>query len=138
MTSQEYYRLNKLSNIVIGAAIEVHKTLGPGLLEAVYEECLKTELMSKGIRVECQVSLPLIYKGIVTSKEFRIDMLVEDELIIELKAVDEIKEIYEFQLLTYLKLTNKSMGLLINFNVPLLRDGIRRKINGYVNDAVQS
>lgn len=136
MTRTEYDRLNKLSNIVIGAAIEVHKTLGPGLLESVYEECLKTELMSKGIHVECQVSVPLIYKGIVTSKEFRIDMLVEKELIIELKAVDEIKEIYEFQLITYLKLTNKGMGLLINFNVPLLKDGIRRKINGYVDDSL--
>lgn len=137
MTKTEYDRLNKLSNIVIGAAIEVHKTLGPGLLESVYEECLKTELQSKGVQVECQVSLPLIYKGMVTSKEFRLDMLVEDELIIELKAVDEIKEVHEFQLLTYLKLTNKGMGLLVNFNVPLLKDGIRRKINGYVNDIPQ-
>lgn len=136
MTNETLNRLNQLSNIIIGAAIEVHKALGPGLLESVYEECLKMELQSRNVKVESQVSLPLIYKGVKTGKEFRIDLLVENELIIELKSVEELRPINEIQLLTYMKLAGKNMGLLINFNVPVLKDGIRRKILGFVDNTI--
>lgn len=134
MTKDKYDWLNTLSNTVIGAAIEVHRTLGPGLLESVYEECLKAELQTKGVKVENQVSFPLIYKGVRTTKEFRIDLLVEDELVIEIKSVEELKPVNEIQLLTYLKLTGRNMGLLINFNVSVLKNGIKRKILGFVNE----
>lgn len=132
MEREELDYLNKISNIVIGAAIEVHKELGPGLLETVYEECLKTELTSKGVKAESRVSLPLKYKGVDTGKVFKIDLLVEDKLIVEIKAVEEMKTVHEIQLVTYMKLADKHMGLLINFNVPVLKHGIKRKINGYV------
>ncbi len=129
---EEYRRLNQLSNIIIGAAIEVHRELGPGLLESVYEECLKIELASQGLNVQSQVDLPLIYKGIKIEKYYRIDLLVNDEFIIELKAIESLKPLHEVQLLTYMKLANVHMGLLINFNVPVLKDGIKRKINGLI------
>lgn len=114
-----------LSRAIIGAAIEVHKELGPGLLECVYEACLITELENRGYHVESQIALPLYYKGKKLDKEFHIDLLVEDIVIVELKAVEELKDIHEVQLVTYLKLANKKLGLLINFNVPVLKDGIR-------------
>ena len=121
---------NNLSRQIINAAIEVHKELGPGLLESVYEYCLLDELKRKGLHAERQVQLPVCYKGRQLDKEFFIDILVEDKIILELKSVEAILPIHEFQLLTYLKLSGKKLGLLINFNVPLLKDGIRRKING--------
>lgn len=129
MDRDEY---NELSGEIIGAAIEVHRELGPGLLEAVYEACLMSELENRGLRVENQVSLPLYYKGQKLDKDFRIDLLVEDEVIVELKAVDELKSIHEVQLLTYLKLADKKLGLLINFNVPVLSKGVKRRVNGYL------
>ena len=119
-----------LSRAIIGATIEVHRELGPGLLESVYEACLIAELKNRGYRVESQIALPLYYKGEKLDKEFRIDLLVEDMIVVELKAVEELKDIHDVQLLTYLKLANKKLGLLINFNVPVLKDGIHRKING--------
>lgn len=119
-----------LSREIIGAAIEVHKELGPGLLECVYELCLTKELQNRGLQVQSQVSVPLYYKGEKLDKEFRIDLLIENKVIVELKAVDELKDIHEVQLVTYLKLTNMRLGLLINFNVPILYKGIRRKVNG--------
>lgn len=127
---EKYDRLQQLSNTVIGAAIEVHRELGPGLLESVYEECLRVELESIGLSVKTQVDFPLIYKGKETGKDFRIDMLIEDVLIVELKAVEIMKPLHEVQLLTYMRLTDIHMGLLINFNVPVLKEGIKRKING--------
>lgn len=130
--SDPYNIYNMLSRAIIGAAIEVHKELGPGLLESIYEACLIAELKRRGYRVKNQVPLPLYYKGEKLDKEFRIDLLVEDLIIIEIKAVEELKDIHEVQLVTYLKLADKKLGLLINFNVPLLRNGIRRKINGYI------
>ncbi|MBP3712250.1 MAG: GxxExxY protein [Bacteroidaceae bacterium] len=130
LSSEEYDCLQSLSNTIIGAAIEVHRELGPGLLESVYEECLRVELEKKGLKVETQVDFPLIYKGIETGKDFRIDLLVEDVFIVELKAVESIKPLHEVQLLTYMKLSGVHMGLLINFNVPVLKEGIKRKING--------
>lgn len=126
---RDYY--NALSNEIIGAAIEVHRELGPGLLESVYEACLTAELQDRGLHVENQILLPVYYKGHKLDKEFRIDLLVEDKIIVELKAVEELKDIHEVQLVTYLKLAEKKLGLLINFNVPLLVQGIKRKINGY-------
>ena len=127
LTKETY---NYLSNYIIGAAIEVHKELGPGLLESVYEACMVEELESRGLRVKNQVPLPVFYKGKKLDKEFVLDLLVEDEIIVELKSVEELKTVHEIQLLTYLKLANKKLGLLINFNVPILTKGIKRKING--------
>ena len=132
ISQEDYARLNQLSKKVIGAAIEVHKELGPGLLESVYEDCLKTELLMQGIYHQSQVDVPLIYKGVDTGKSFRIDLLVENTLIVELKAVDALKPVHEVQLVTYLKLADKPIGLLINFNVPVLKDGIKRRINGKI------
>ena len=113
--------LNSISDKIIGAAIEVHKELGPGLLESVYEVCLYQELKKQGVSVDCQVDLPIIYKGEITNKTYRIDMLVENCVIVELKSVDTINPIHEAQLLTYMKLLNINLGLLINFNVDILK-----------------
>ena len=132
ISQEEYARLNQLCKKIIGAAIEVHRELGPGLLESVYEDCLKAELLMQGIYHQSQVDLPLIYKGVDTGKVFRIDLLVEDTLVVELKAVDTLKPVHEVQLLTYLKLSDKPIGLLINFNVPVLKEGIKRRINGKI------
>ncbi len=130
VSKERLEQLNRISENIIGAAIEVHKFLGPGLLETVYETCLVEELEQRSLKVQQQVRLPLYYKGNLTKKFFVIDLLVEDEVIIELKAVDKVMPIHENQLMTYLKLTQKNMGLLINFNVPRLIDGIRRRLNG--------
>ena len=130
VSKEKIEQLNKLSETIIGAAIEVHKYLGPGLLETVYEICLVEELEQRGLNVQQQVHLPLYYKGQLTNKYFVIDLLIEDEVILELKAVDKVLPVYENQLMTYLKLTQKNLGLLINFNVPRLIDGIRRRLNG--------
>ena len=132
MEATEYIdRLNQLSGIVIGAAIDVHKALGPGLFESVYEECLVKELQLRGLQCESQLSFYVNYKGHNTGKAFRIDLLVENELVIELKAVDELTLLNEVQLVTYLKLLDKRLGLLINFNVERLVDGIRRKVYNF-------
>lgn len=121
--------INKLTGIVIGSAIEVHKTLGPGLLESVYEECLSHELKLRSISIERQKELPINYKEMKLSCGYRIDLLVEDQLVLELKACDAIQPIHEAQLLTYLKLSGIKYGLLINFNAPYLKDGIKRLAN---------
>ena len=128
MNQDQMNRLNGITQQIIGAAIAVHKEFGPGLLESVYEVCLMQEMEENGLKVASQVELPLWYKGKLTDKKFRIDLLVEDEIIVELKAVDSLLPIHEAQLLTYMRLTNKHLGLLINFNVPLLKDGIIRRI----------
>jgi GxxExxY protein len=127
MSEKKY---NKLTNEIIGAAIEVHKEMGPGLLESVYEECLLYELELRGLKAESQVMLPLKYKDKVLSKHFFIDILVEDKIAVELKATEEILPVHEVQLVTYLRLANKKLGLLINFHEAVLTHGIRRKING--------
>jgi GxxExxY protein len=110
----------------IGCAIEVHRCLGPGLLESTYEQCLARELSLQNLPSQFQVSLPVAYKGVQLDCGYRIDVLVEQQLIVELKAVDELKGIHEAQLLTYMKLAGIRTGLLINFNVRLLKDGIKR------------
>jgi GxxExxY protein len=115
-----------LSNRVIGCAIEVHRHLGPGLLESAYEQCLAHELSRQGIAYQLQHPLPVQYKEIRLDCGYRMDMLVEDALILELKSVDAIKGIHEAQLLTYMKLAGVKTGLLINFNITKLKDGIRR------------
>ena len=117
---------DKLSNRAIGCAIEVHKELGPGLLESTYEKCLAKELALAKISFELQKPLPISYKGIHLNCGYRIDLLIEKQLIIELKAVESLMPIHEAQLLTYMKLSNISIGLLINFNEMLLKDGIKR------------
>ncbi|MFO8000072.1 MAG: GxxExxY protein [Marinilabilia sp.] len=121
--------LNHISSKIIGGAIEVHKELGPGLLESVYEACLAHELRNNGLLVEEQVHLPLTYKNQTLEKDFVLDLLIEKEVIVELKAVEEIHPVHEVQLVTYLKLAHKKLGLLINFNVPVLHKGIYRKVN---------
>jgi GxxExxY protein len=119
--------LNELSSMIIKAAINVHKELGPGLLESVYQKCLVIELKLMGLEADAEVPLPVIYRGQkVEDDGFRIDVLVEDRVVVELKSVEKIKRVHPKQLLTYLKLANKKLGLLINFNVVLLREGIKR------------
>ena len=122
-------KLEIIASEVIGAAIEVHRILGPGLLESTYEKCLCKELDLRKISYKRQEKLEVNYKGELIEEAYRIDIIVEDEIILELKAVEELKEIHKYQLLTYLKLSNKKLGLLINFNVPLLKNGIKRIIN---------
>lgn len=120
--------INDLTGQIIGAAIEVHKALGPGLLESVYEECLAHEFDLRRIQYERQYSIPVKYKGVQLDCGYRIDLLVENLVILELKSLDSLEPIHEAQILTYLKLTGHKIGLLINFNVPVLRDGIKRLI----------
>ncbi len=120
--------LNKTTEQIIGAAIEVHKVLGPGLLESAYEECLCRELGLRGIQFERQRSLPVEYKGVKLDCGYRLDFLVENTVVVEIKSVSGIEPIHEAQLLTYLKLGGWKLGLLVNFNVPVLKDGIRRRI----------
>jgi GxxExxY protein len=119
---------NAVTEKVIGAAIEVHRALGPGLLESAYEECLAAELALRGIRFERQKPVPLLYKGSNIGLGFRLDLVVEDAVAVELKAVDQILPIHEAQVLTYLKLTGLQVALLLNFNVKLLPNGIRRLV----------
>jgi GxxExxY protein len=121
--------INELSNTIIGAAIEVHKTLGPGLLESIYEECLGLELELRGLSFERQKPLLVTYKGKHLQCVYRLDLVVEKQIIIELKSCENIEPIHKAQLLTYLKLSDLRLGLLLNFNVPLMRDGITRIVN---------
>ena len=122
--------INQLSSRIIRAAINVHKELGPGLLESVYQSCLAIELGEMGLAVKTEVPIPIIFRGQkITDQGFQLDLLVEDSIVVELKSVDQVKEVHKKQLLTYLKLTLKPLGLLINFNEVLLKDGITRIIN---------
>jgi len=118
---------NQLTEKIIGAAIEVHRQLGPGLLESTYEAAMCVELELAGLKHQCQVAMPVIYKGRAIG-EYRIDLIVEDTVIVEIKSVERFDPIFEAQILTYLKVTNKNLGLLINFNSRLLKDGIKRFI----------
>jgi GxxExxY protein len=121
--------INKLSSKVIGAAIEVHKHLGPGLLESAYEECLCHELKLRDTSYERQKSLPLIYKGKELDCGYRLDVVVDYQLIVEMKSVEKIEPIHKAQLLTYLKLSDIRLGLILNFNVTMMKDGIVRMVN---------
>ncbi|HZU43076.1 MAG TPA: GxxExxY protein [Terriglobales bacterium] len=122
--------VNEITRTIIGAAMEVHSALGPGLLESAYEACLIFELRRLGLKAEAQVELPVLYRGVKLNLGYRIDLLVEDAVIVELKSVDTIAPIHQAQLLSYLRLSGKNVGLLINFNVPHLKDGIKRLVNG--------
>jgi GxxExxY protein len=120
---------NKITEKIIGAAIEVHRTLGPGLLESAYQECLLYELKSLGLSVRKEVTLPIIYKEIKLNHGYRIDLLVNDKIVIELKTVESFTDVHFAQILTYLKLGEYPLGLLINFHTKLLKNGIKRFIN---------
>ncbi len=119
-------RINELTEIIIGCAIEVHKILGPGLLESAYEECLSFELQKVGMKIERQKPIPVVYKEIKLECGYRIDILVEETVVLELKSVEEFNPVHEAQILTYMKFAEKEIGLLINFNVKLLKEGLKR------------
>ena len=123
--------LKTISGHVVDAAMKVHSALGPGLLESAYETCLKHELLKRGLEVKSQVELPIEYDGVRLNAGYRIDLLVSDAIVVELKSVDKIAPIHEAQLLSYLKLSNLQVGLLMNFNVIHLKDGIKRMVNRY-------
>ena len=122
-------KLEEIGKQIVDAAFQVHKALGPGLLESAYEACLVMELILRGFKVERQKTLPVFYKGKKLDVGYRLDLLVENEIIIELKAVERLFPIHEAQIISYLKLSDKRLGYLINFNVPLIKDGIVRKVN---------
>lgn len=124
-------RLNEIGGVILDASIEVHRVMGPGLLEIPYELALMTELSVRGLNVKRQYAIDLTYKGIDLEKAFFIDLLVEDEILIEVKSVAEMRPIFEAQLMTYLKLTNKKLGYLINFNVTLLKHGFKRIVYNF-------
>ncbi len=128
MNREEY---NRLSKIILDACITVHKEMGPGLLESVYQECLLKELELRGIQAKGEIKIPLIYKGFELSKEFSIDVLVEEEIILELKSIEELKPVHTAQIISYLKLANKKLGFLVNFNVPVLKEGFKRFVNNF-------
>ena len=128
MNKEKY---NLFSKEILDAAIAVHREMGPGLLESVYEHCLMKEFELRGIYAQNQVAVQLIYKGFDLNKDYRIDILVEDEIIIELKAVEVVLPVHEAQIISHLKLTDKRLGFLINFNVPLLKQGFRRFVNNF-------
>ncbi len=122
-------RLDEVTGAVVDAAMKIRTALGPGLLESVYEKCLKHELSKRGLRVQTQVWLPVAYDGILIEGGYKIDLLVEEKVVVELKVVETLLDIHKAQLLSYLKLSGTRVGLLINFNVAHLRDGIKRLVN---------
>mgnify|MGYP001024005898 CR=1 FL=1 len=124
-----------LTEKIIGAAIAVHRALGPGLLESVYEECMAIELTERGLAYERQKSLPVVYRGRNVDVDLRLDFIVAGEVVVELKAVAGLVDVHKAQLLTYLKLTGLRVGLLINFNTPVLRDGVKRLVLNYREDS---
>jgi GxxExxY protein len=120
---------NELTEEIIGAAIEVHRVLGPGLLESVYDECLTVELSLRRVSFERQKRIPIQYKGRQVAADLRMDFLVDDRVVVELKSIERLLPVHGAQLLTYLRLTRKQLGLLINFNVPVLHNGVQRVVN---------
>ena len=128
-SAQEKIVENEISQLIIGCAIKVQTALGPGLLESAYEECLYYELVKEGLKVEKQKALPLIYEEIKLEVGYRLDLIVEDKVIIEIKACEGLNDVHLAQVLTYLKLSNVKLGLLINFNVTRVKDGIKRVVN---------
>lgn len=124
-------KLNQLSREIIGAAIEVHRTMGPGLLEKVYEDCMIEELNRRKIAVHSQVRVPLRYKGADLKSDYKIDLLVAHEIIVELKAVTEHHPLFDAQIISYLKLADKKLGFILNFHVPVMKNGVKRFVNGF-------
>lgn len=121
---------NEISKIIVDVAYKIHVALGPGLLESVYEAVMAHDLQKRGLRVGRQVGIPIMYDGVALDEAFRADLIVEDLVIVELKSVEQLHPVHPKQLLTYLKLSKKRLGLLINFNTPLMKDGITRIVNG--------
>ncbi|NQT65035.1 MAG: GxxExxY protein [FCB group bacterium] len=122
-------RLEEIGKQIVDAAYQVHKELGPGLLESAYERCMVVELLDRGLKIARQVKLPIKYKGKLVEEGYRLDLLVEDEIIIELKTVEIVLPVHIAQLISYLKLSDKRLGYLINFKVDLIKNGIQRKVN---------
>ncbi|CAN5370557.1 GxxExxY protein [soil metagenome] len=127
----EHHKLDKLTEQIIGGAISVHRILGPGSLESAYEECLCFELNQSKLHLERQVPLPVVYKDVRLDCGYRMDLVVENSVIVEIKAVERIIPVHEAQLLSYLKLADKRVGLLINFHVPVLKNGLKRIVNNF-------
>lgn len=125
-------QLNKLTEIIIGSAIQVHRTFGPGLLESAYESCLAYELRKRGLAVEQQKAVPLVYEEVKLECGYRMDLFVERSVVVEVKSVDGLAPIHEAQVLSYLKLSGAKLALLINFNVTVLRSGVRRFVSGTI------
>jgi GxxExxY protein len=128
---EDHYRLDAMTRRIIGAAIEVHRRIGPGLLESAYNACLSFELRQMGFRIDEQVPLPIIYRDVKLDCGYRMDFVVEDAVIIEVKAMEQLAPVHHAQLLSYLRLADKRVGLLINFHVRMLKDGIRRIVNDF-------
>jgi GxxExxY protein len=127
----ELEQLNRLSFLIIQSAIEIHRTLGPGLLESIYRACMLYELRERGLGVVSEQIVPLRYKTLAFDCSYRLDLLVENEVVVEVKSVEVALPVHHAQLLSYLRLTNKRLGLLINFNVPVLVEGVKRIMNGF-------
>jgi GxxExxY protein len=125
-----WVRINSITEKVIGCAIEVHRAIGPGLLESAYEECLCYELKEQGLNFKRQVPLPVVYKGVKLDCGYVLDIIVEDLVILEIKAVERVMPIHEAQLLSYLRMLDKRIGLILNFNMPIMKNGIKRIVNG--------
>ena len=135
---QEKDRLDSITRRIIGSAIEVHRNLGPGLLESAYETCLAYELRQIGFKVEEQKALPVLYKAVKLDCGYRLDLLVEDSVIVEVKAIESLNPIHDAQLLSYLRLADKRVGLLINFHVRVLKNGVKRLVNEFPDSAISA
>ena len=122
-------RTEEIAKIIVNSAFKVHKNLGPGLLERVYEVCLAYEINKAGLVVQSQIDVPIVYDGVILKEKLRLDLIVENSVIIEVKAVEIVNLVWQAQIISHLKLTNNSLGFLINFNVPLIKSGIKRFIN---------
>ncbi len=126
-------RTEEIAKIIVNSAFKVHRELGPGLLERVYEVCLAYEIKKAGLEVKSQIDVPIVYDGVVLKEKLRLDLMVENSVIIEVKAVELINPVWQAQIISHLKLTNNQLGFLINFNVPLIKNGIKRFINTKTN-----
>ena len=135
---EEKDRLDQITRRIIGAAIEGHQLLGPGLLESAYQTCLAFELRQRGVKVEEQRPLPIVYKDVHLDCGYRMDLLVENEIVVEIKALEQFAPIHEAQLLSYLRLSGKRVGLLINFHVRVLKDGLKRIVNEFPDSAISA
>ena len=135
---KEKEQLDLITKEIIGAAIEVHRRLGPGLLESAYEACLAFELRERGLKIEQQKPLPVIYRDVKLDCGYRLDLVVEDSVIVEIKAIEQLLPVHDAQLLSYLRLSNKNVGLLINFHVRLLKNGIKRIVHEFPDSAISA
>ncbi|MCK5186513.1 MAG: GxxExxY protein [Deltaproteobacteria bacterium] len=124
-------KLNKITETIIGVAINIHRALGPGLLESAYEVCMVYDLVKAGLKVEQQKPLPIVYRGVKLECGYRLDLMIENEVIVEIKSVEKLLPIHQAQLMSYLKLSDCRVGLLINFNVKILKNGIKRVVNNF-------